>query len=128
MAPQKGLMSSKIKNKKQKKTLRVETPMTFFSLYFQAGCPLGSELSIQEALLGRMSASSRCINQNDRDHHIGCYDSVVVKIREKCDGRNVCRFPVTELGPLVSSCPSSTMPYLYVRYQCMQGSLLFSGS
>ena len=89
---------------------------------FQATCPRKSQLSIQDALLGRMSESSRCINQNDKNH-IGCYDSVVLEVREKCDGRNICRFPVTELGPLVTKCPLSTMPYLYVEHQCVEGNI-----
>ena len=95
---------------------------------FQPRCLAGETVIITKAVYGRMSHSSRCLQEEevlpalrDDPRHMGCFENVLQLVSERCSGQPDCeiRIPDPEMEK-TSPCYRYTVKYLEAQYQCIR--------
>ena len=85
---------------------------------FNASCPHGSVIMMQQARYGRMRVG-RCLSTN---YLVGCYANVLPYADAKCSGHHKCEISV--LDPQLvkfQPCRKDLMAYLEASYTCVPG-------
>jgi len=95
---------------------------------FQPRCLAGETVIITKAVYGRMSHSSRCLQEEevlpalrDDPRHMGCFENVLQLVSKRCSGQPDCeiRIPDPEMEK-TSPCYRYTVKYLEAHYQCIR--------
>jgi len=98
---------------------------------FQPLCLAGETVIITKAVHGRMSYSSRCLQEEevlptlrDDPKYMGCFQDVLPVVRERCSGRPDCqiRIPDPEMDK-TNPCYKNMVKYLVVTYRCIKGTI-----
>lgn len=85
---------------------------------FEASCPDGSVILMQNAKYGRMKLG-RCLT---RDYFVGCDADVLPQLDQRCSGRRHCYMNIPDHSLLRAlSCPQDLVSYLEVEYSCVKG-------
>ena len=101
---------------------------------FRPRCLPGETVIISQAIYGRMSDTSRCLQDEielvalkDDPMYMGCFENVLQLVSKKCFGMPDCeiRIPDPEMEK-TNPCYRHLAKYLEVTYHCIKGmSLIF---